>query len=258
MIVSNKNDLNGILKACETSMSIMKQASTKIVLGATSLEIDKYIGELCKKYNVKPSFLGVETFGEVYKHNSCISVNEEVLHGVPNDDRKFESGDLVKLDFGIIQDGFYTDHCFTFAINPQAQDKKLLQVGKLATENGVKHALIQNTTGDIGFAMRSTAKTNGYDLLPDYVGHGVGKSLHEPPQINPYELKGRGEVLKEGMVICVECQVLQGKTKYKYKKDNWTIVTKDKKKAVMFEYMVLITKSGPQILTDMRNWKFQS
>lgn len=257
MIIKNKEEEKGIRKAAEIATHIIENASKHIKIGALPIEIDEFIGEECKKYKARPSFKGVQMSGaSPYAYNSCIGVNDEVLHAIPSSDRKLQAGDIVKIDFGLIYNGFYTDQCFTFAIPPLSiGDIMLINTGKSAVENAVAQAIAGNKTGDLGYQMYNTATKAGFSVLLDYVGHGIGKSLHEPPEIPAYGEKGKGDTLKKGMVVCVECQVVEGDGETYIEENGWTIKTVNGGKGVMFEYMVIIGEKKPEIITPMQNWK---
>jgi methionyl aminopeptidase len=182
-------------------------------------------------------------------------VNEEILHGIPSNTRKMQSGDVVKLDFGIIYNGYYTDHCYTFILGePSEEDLRLVQTSKKATESAMMMAIHGNRIGDIGSVMHSIAQKQGYDVLKDYVGHGIGKHLHEDPDVPAYGIAGHGEILKEGMALCIESQVVSGTDLTITQPNGWTIISADGKKASMFEYMVIVRQQKPEVLTKMEDW----
>ena len=254
MIVNSPNQLKTYKEATKISTRILDELRQAIKPGIYPIEIDKLAGELCKKYSVKPSFKGVVSGQLTYNYNSCISVNDEILHGIPNDQKKIQTGDLVKVDFGIIYQGFYTDHCFTVGVNRVSkQDQKLLKVGKQAVLNAVKLAKPGKTTGYLGHEMHSTAFRAGFETLKQYVGHGIGKSLHEDPQIPAFGKPHTGTKLQKNMIICVECQVVPGSDQIYVEKNGWTVKTIDGQKGVMFEYMVRVDKQ-PEILTPTQDW----
>jgi methionyl aminopeptidase len=241
--------------ATQISMEILRALYDATAEGIYPAQLDEKAFELCKKYRVKPSFLGVRGHKDNYQYASCIYVNDIVVHGIPSATRPIQSGDLVKLDFGIIADTYYTDHCVTVGVgNVKNKDLKLLEVGKQAVLNGVNQAITGQTTGDIGFAIESTARKNGFNTIKHYIGHGIGHSLHEDPEVPATGKKSSGTQLKEGHVICVEAQVVAGKPEIYMEDDGWTVRSEDGKNSVMFEYMTVVGKNGPEILTDTRDW----
>lgn len=251
MIIQNERDENLIREASRISVEILKQLGDMVKVGITPLEIDQYAGELCMEYKVHPSFKRVEG----YSYNSCISVNDVAVHGVPNN-IPLKKGDLVSIDFGIVYKGTYTDHCWTWSVgNANKKDMKLLLAGRRAVENALPKAVVGNRTGDLGFEMEREAERNGFNTLSIFVGHGIGKGLHEAPDIPAFGDKGKGELLEDGMVICIECQVVDDVDDVRIdKKDEWSARTVNGGNAVMFEYMVIVRKDTPTILTDTLKW----
>lgn len=241
--------------AADLSMKVLAAAYDAVKIGVTGIEVNKVVGQKCKELGVTPAFYGVGNKSNPFPANLCVSVNNNVLHAIP-DNRPFQAGDLVKLDLGIVYKGFYTDHCVTIGLQPVAeQDKKLIQIGKLAVEAAVERAGPKARTGDLGYAMQSVAELAGFNVLKNYVGHGIGQSLWQAPEIPAYGDPGTGSKLKPGSVICVEAQVVAGRDHTKIAADGWGVATVDNTKGVMFEYMLHITKNGREVLTDTRNWK---
>jgi methionyl aminopeptidase len=254
MIIKSSSELAAYKEVCQISTQIMAQLRKAIKPGIYPIELDKLAGELCKKNNVRSSFKGVTHQKLTYDFNSCISINDEVLHGIPNSQRKIQAGDLVKIDFGIIHQGLYTDHCFTVGVKKiSVKDQELINVGREAVLNAVKLAKPGNMTGDLGYAMHSTAFRAGFDTLKQYVGHGIGRSLHENPEIPAYGQPKTGTKLEKNMIICVECQVVTGGDQIYVENNGWTVKTEDGGKGVMFEFMVRVDKK-PEILTQTQDW----
>jgi methionyl aminopeptidase len=255
MIIKAKKDLKNYRKAAEISLGVLNTLRKNLKVGMSSLELDELAGEEMKSRGVVSSFKGVPGVKGPFKFNTCISVNNEILHGIPNE-RVFKKGDLVKIDLGVIYEGLYTDHCYTFVIKDylDENDEQLVNTGKLAVESAVKKAVAGNTTGDLGFTMHSIAQMAGFDTLKEYIGHGIGRGLHDEPEIPAYGNPGEGDELEEGMVICIECQVVEGSDRVFTDESGWTIKTKDNGKGVMFEYMVVVQKDKPLILTPNMDW----
>lgn len=254
MIVKSAAKLATYKKATQISTKILAKLREAIKPGIYPIELDKLAGKLCKRYEVKSSFKGVVNGNLTYGFNSCISINDEILHGIPNHQRKIQVGDLVKIDFGIIHQDFYTDHCFTVGVGRvSTEDQKLLEVGREAVLKAVKLAKPGNRAGDLGQAMHSTAYQAGFETLKQYVGHGIGRSLHENPEIPAFGQENSGTELKKNMIICVECQVVAGSDQVYVENNGWTVKTTDGNKGVMFEYMVRVDQK-PEILTQTQNW----
>jgi methionyl aminopeptidase len=258
MIIKTKLELNKYQKACVLSTQILGKLRLAIKSGIYPIDIEKLAISLCQKHHVKPSFLGAGDKGNKYEYATCISVNDTVVHGIPNHD-KFEKGDLIKVDFGIIMNGFYTDHCFTVGIPPiSPENEKLLTIGREAIWQATKQAIAGNKVGDISAKIHQIAKENSFDTIKIFTGHGIGKSLHEPPQIPSFGTAGSGKLLKEGMVLCIEAQLVKGNDKVFFTPDGWTSKTVSGNPAVMFEYMVVVQKDKPLVLTNTYDWPLYS
>ena len=245
MIIKNAKQERSLREAGRISSDILRTLGENIKKGITGLEIEDIANDLCREYGVNPSFKTVPG----YSYATCISVNDCILHGIPND-TPFEEGDLVKIDFGIVYKGYMTDHCWTWGVgNVSKEDRKLMEAGREATENGCKMAIAGNHTGDISNALRSTAFRYGFTTLEDYAAHGIGKSLHEGPEILSYGDPNTGDLLRDGMVICIECQVVS--TNDTYIGDNGgDVMSVDKSKGSMFEYMGIVRGSEFIKLTE--------
>lgn len=255
MTIRNKKERQIYLQACEISVAILKKLYDAIEIGQTPLDIDNLAFQLCQEYDVKPAFYGVEGYTSNYEHATCVQVNDEVVHAIPTNKRKFREGDLISVDFGINYEGFYTDHCFTVGLGQvTSEDQQLLMAGRDNVLNAIKIAKAGVNIGDLGYEMYRTIKSAGFEVAKQYVGHGIGKHLHESPEIPAFGVRGDGPILQKGMIICVESQVLAGKDSLKEDRDGWTIRTRDGKNSVMFEYIVEIDHHKAKILTPTADW----
>lgn len=235
------------------AFSILGQVMKRIRPGISTLELEQLAQSLVKKFGVQASF---PTVGH-YPYSLCVSVNEEVVHGLPGK-RKLKKGDLVSIDFGVIFQGWHSDVARTVWIKDETiknQERKsiekFLATGKKALEEATREARIGNRVGHISFAIQQVIESAGYNVVKVLTGHGVGRKLHEKPQI-PCFLKGRVEqtsVLKEGMVLAIEVMYALGSGEVKVAKDDWTIITSDHSLSAHFENTVAITKKGPVVLT---------
>jgi methionyl aminopeptidase len=216
--------------------------------GVTTLSIDEMIGEFICDNKGTPSFLNYQG---TYPFNSCISVNDVVVHGFPNK-RELKEGDIVSIDIGVILNGWHGDHAYTFAIgDPGPEAMKLIQVTKAALYKGIEKAVTGNRIGDISFAIQDFAeKKHSYGVVRELVGHGLGQSLHEDPQVPNYGKRGTGQKLKEGLVLAIEPMINMGKKEVYTESDGWTVRTKDGKPSVHFEHDVAIRKHKADILSD--------
>ena len=250
MIITKPKEEKILKEAAKISVKILSQLRDEIREGVTPLDIDRQAGFLCKKYGVKPAFRRVK--GNNY--NTCISVNDVAVHGIPKD-IPFKKGDLVSIDFGIYYKKIYTDHCWTWSLGePNKEKGKLIKVGRASVENAVKKAIVGNRVGDLGYEMEKEANENGYNTLKMFVGHGIGKTLHDEPEIYAYGDKDTGQLLEDGLVICVECQVVDDISDIEIDEDGWSAKTVNGGNSVMFEYMVIVRDKNPLILTNMLDW----
>ncbi len=258
MIVNSTQDLRTYRQATRLSTKILRQLYEKTRIGVYPREIEDLALKLCQKNKVKPAFKGVTQAGRTYDYATCISINDEILHGIPDQAQTLKEVDLVKIDFGIIYKNFYTDHCFTLGLEKvKKQDQQLLKIGRQAVLNAVRLAKPGNFTGDLGQQMHQTAYRAGFDVFKQYVGHGIGHSLHEKPEIPAFGRPRTGQKLRQNMIICVECQVLAGSDQSYTTENGWTVRTRDGKKGAMFEYMVRVDQD-PEILTQTQDWALTS
>lgn len=255
MQVSSESEINQVTKAAAISTEILHALVQKITPGMTGVDIDQLTGDLCKQHGVKPAFRNNPMAPIPFEANLCVSINDEVLHGFPSDKQIVKEGDLVKLDFGILYEGIFTDQCVTVGVGKlSAQDERLAKTAKLLVESAVSKVAPGVRVGVLGYTMHSIAQAAGFDVLKEFVGHGIGKSLWEDPQIPAYGIPTSGAKLKVGQVICVEAQVVAGSDEVYIDDDGWTVKTVDSSHGVMFEYMVLVTDKGFSVLTDTKNW----
>ncbi|MCX8034747.1 MAG: type I methionyl aminopeptidase [Candidatus Dojkabacteria bacterium] len=215
--------------------------------GISTLEIDKYANFLCRKYKVKPAFKGYKG----YRHTICANVNDIIVHGVPNN-RKLKNGDIIGLDMGVIYQGYYSDMSKTIYIGDVTEEvKRFVEKTYQSMMNGITILKPGIRVGDISYAMRDGLYDDKFILMEDFVGHGIGKSLHERPNIPGHGLnKGMGDEIKENMVLAIESiSVMADTNEYFIESDQWTVRTKSGALSALFEHTVLVTKDGYEILT---------
>jgi methionyl aminopeptidase len=215
--------------------------------GITTLQLDKLIGEYIRDNGAIPSFLNYRG----YPFPSCISVNDVVVHGFPND-QPLRDGDIISIDIGVIKKGYHGDHAYTFAIgDPGAEVLQLIRVTKESLYKGIEKAVVGGRIGDISCAIQEhTEKLYGYGVVRELVGHGLGRHLHEDPQVPNYGRRGSGKELKEGVVLAIEPMINLGRKDVYTEKDGWTVRTSDHRPSVHFEHDVAVRKNGPDILSD--------
>ncbi len=223
-------------------------AGEKLRVGMTTYELDKIIRTHIEKSGAKPSFLGYGGF----PGSACISINEQVIHGIPSMEKRIEDGDIVKVDVGAYFKGFHGDSANTFAVgNVSEEAKKLIDVTKQSFYEGIRFAKPGMRIGDIGAAIQKYAEDNGYSVVRKYIGHGVGRELHESPDVPNFGTAGRGVRLYPGMVIAIEPMINQGTYEVRELSDKWTVVTADGKLSAHYEHTVAITEDGPLLLTKV-------
>ncbi|OUN63991.1 MULTISPECIES: type I methionyl aminopeptidase [unclassified Butyricimonas] len=221
------------------------EVSKHIRPGISTLELDKIAEDFIRSNGGIPGFLGYGGF----PNTLCISVNDEVVHGIPSS-RRLEEGDVVSVDCGVVKNGFYGDSAYTFAVGEISDEvKKLLQVTKDSLYKGIEQAVAGMRIGDIGYAVQSYAEANGFSVVRELVGHGVGKNLHEEPQVPNYGRRGQGCKLKIGMVIAIEPMINMGARNVFQMADGWTIKTRDHLPAAHFEHTLAIRKGEADILS---------
>lgn len=249
-IVKTEEDYLALKEAANISSKILKEIRDTLAIGKSAKELDDLAVELCKKYGVKPAFKNQPGPLQPYPANICISTNEEILHTIPTANRVFTDGDVVKLDFGIIHKGFYTDHCVTVGLgNVSEEERRLIETSKLCIDKAVEKAIVGNKIGDISSTMQAITEMAGFNFVVTYCGHGIGKQLHLAPEVPAYGVAGTGVELKDGMVLCIENQVTIGSSDLRMQRDGWTLKTTDGSKGSMFEHMVIVRKGKPEILT---------
>ena len=225
----------------------LAEIAKKIEPGVSTLALDKLAEEFIRDHGAEPGFLGYGGF----PNSLCTSVNEAVVHGIPNN-QPLENGDIVSIDCGVLLDEFYGDSAYTFEVGEVNPDiSKLLNVTKECLDLAVQQTVSGNRIGDIGFAVQKHAESNGYGVVRELVGHGLGRGLHEKPEVPNYGKKGRGPKMKPGLVLAIEPMINLGKKEVSQLSDGWTIITKDKLPSAHFEHDVAILKDGkPEVLSS--------
>jgi methionyl aminopeptidase len=225
--------------------NILKELREFVKAGITTRQIDILAQGLMQKNNAQPAFLGYKGFPACV----CVSLNEEIVHGIPGE-RILREGDIVSIDLGANYQGYFSDAAFTMTVGKvSARVKKLVEVAKTALAEGIKQACPENRLSDISYAIQSHVEKNGFSVVRQFVGHGIGRSLHEEPEIPNFGLPHQGPVLKSGMVLAIEPMINMGTWESEILDNGWTAVTADRLPSAHFEHTVAITASGPEILT---------
>lgn len=216
--------------------------------GVTTLHLDKLAEEFIRDNGAKPGFLGLYGF----PNTLCMSPNAQVVHGIPNN-KPLENGDIISIDCGVLKNGFYGDHAYTFEVGEVDDEiKKLLEVTKESLYLGIREFKSGNRVGDVGYAIQNYCENFGYGVVRELVGHGLGRKMHEDPEMPNYGKRGRGKQFKEGMVVAIEPMINLGTHKTKHLKDGWTILTADGKPSAHFEHNVAIVKGKPELLSTFK------
>jgi methionyl aminopeptidase len=230
---------------------ILAELREKVAPGVTTLELDALSEELTYRKKARPAFKGYVVAGRVYPYTLCASVNEEVVHGMPSS-RALKSGDIIGLDFGVVYEGFYGDAAITVGIGSVgAEAERLMQVTESSLYRGIEEIQDGRRLGELSAAIQKVVETAGFAVVREFVGHGIGKNLHEEPPVPNYGEPHLGPRLREGMVLAIEPMVTAGGPEVKIKEDGWTAVTRDQSLAAHFEHSVAITKDGPYILSKL-------
>jgi methionyl aminopeptidase len=246
IILKSNEEIDRIRESCKIVREILDLLYENIEEGVTTKHLNSIAEKRTLKLNAKPAFKGYAGFPA----SVCISLNEEVVHGIPSNKRIIKDGDLVKIDFGIIYKGYYGDAAFTKIVGKSDRIKsKLVETTEKALYKGIDSAIIGNTIGDIGFNVQTYAEKRGFSVVRSFVGHGIGRNLHEEPQVPNFGLPKKGPKIKKGLVIAIEPMINQGTHEVEVLKDQWTVVTKDRKLSAHFEHTIAVTENGPEILT---------
>lgn len=245
MICGSEEEIELIRESSLLVGKTLAEVYKNIKPGVTTLALDKIAEEFILSNQAKPGFKGYNK----YPYTLCISLNDAVVHGVPSN-YTLKDGDVVSVDCGVIKNSYYGDSAYTFTVGEVSSEiSKLLQVTKESLKLAIDKAVAGNRTGDIGNAVQEYVEQNGFSVVRELVGHGIGKNLHEEPEVPNYGKKGSGAILKENMVIAIEPMVNMGVRNVKQLADGWTVVTKDGKPSAHFEHTVLVRKNKAEVLS---------
>lgn len=246
VIFKSKDEIDRIHKASQIVAQALDVLGRNLEPGISTLELDAIAESEIRKAGALPAFKGYRGFPATL----CVSVNEEIIHGIPSQ-KKLKEGDIVGLDLGAIWEGFYGDAARTYPVGTISDEAtKLLEVTEESLMIGIEQAKPGNRIGDIGHAVQEFVESHGYTVVRDFVGHGIGRNLHEDPQVPNYGNRGQGHRIKAGMVIAIEPMVCQGQAEVEILSDNWTAITRDRSLAAHFEHSIAITDDGPWILSQ--------
>lgn len=248
IILKSPEELKKMRKSCQIVAMVLKELRTYIKEGLTTKQIEQFVENLIIKMGGIPAFKGYRG----YPASVCISINEQVVHGIPSEKVFIKEGDLVSVDVGVLCENFYGDAAYTYPIGRISKEaEKLLKITEEALYKGIAEATEGKRIGDISHAIQMHVENNGFSVVRAFVGHGIGRSLHEEPQIPNFGTKGIGPMLKKGMTLAIEPMVNAGKHDVKILSDGWTAVTKDGSLSAHFEHTIAITEGEPEILTKL-------
>jgi methionyl aminopeptidase len=250
IVLKSREEIERMRVASAIVAEVLATLRERAKPGVTTAELDEVAEELTRKRGAKPAFKGYVVQGRVFPATVCISVNEEVVHGVPSKRRVLKEGDIVGLDFGVSVDGYFGDAAMTVPIGKVPQKaQRLMEVTRAALEAGIDAVRPGGYISDISGAIQDVAEGAGYSLVREFVGHGIGRKLHEDPQVPNYRTGTRGVRIQEGLVLAIEPMVNEGGPEVYVREDGWTAATRDGSLSAHFEHSVAVTANGPYILT---------
>lgn len=244
--IKTPGELETLRDAGKILARIVAQIKSSLKIGMTTRDIDQIAEKLISEEGVLPAFKGYHGFPAC----ACISVNEQVVHGIPGE-RVIKAGDIVSIDMGIVHQGYFSDMAVSVGLGElDVRRQKLLDVTRQALYKGIAQARSGSRLGDLSHAIQAYVESKGFSVVRDFVGHGIGRELHEDPEIPNYGHPGTGPVLRPGMVLAIEPMVNMGGYQTKMLEDGWTVITADRKPSAHFEHTIAVTEDGPVVLTE--------
>jgi len=251
--IKTEADLEHLRSRAELVSRTLAEVGRHIRPGISTLELDRIAEDFIRSHGAEPAFKGYapDRSHSPFPGTLCTSLNDVVVHGIPSEEQTLTDGDLISIDVGVYKDGYYGDSAYTFAVGEVVPEvRQLMDTTLAALQAGAQQAIAGNRLGDIGHAVQSLADEQGFGIVREMVGHGIGKVLHEPPEVPNYGRRGNGMKLKEGMVICIEPMINLGSPGIYVDPDGWTIHARGNKPSAHYEYMVAIQKDHAEILTS--------
>ena len=248
IVCKSASEIEKMRRSGRIVREVLNHVSALVAPGVTTMDLERAAERKIKELGAKPAFKGYYDYPCVL----CTSVNEEIVHGIPSPKRVLKVGDIVSIDCGVVLDGYYGDSAITVpvgrALAPELQ--KLLDVTETSLKRAIAEVRLGKTVGDVGAAVQEYVEANGFSVVRDFVGHGIGTRLHEDPQVPNFGTRGHGTRLREGMVLAIEPMVNIGKPGARVLDDKWTAVTEDGSYSAHFEHCVAVTRNGPLVLTE--------
>ena len=247
IVCKSPSELDRMRRSGHVVRQVLDELKAMVRPGLTTMDLERAAEKRIRDLGAKPAFKGYYD----YPCCLCTSINSEIVHGIPSEKRVLKDGDIVSIDCGVVMDGYFGDSAITVPVGEQVDVdlKKLLQITEQSLYNGIQQAKVGNTVGDVGAAVQELVEANGFSVVREFVGHGIGTRLHEDPQVPNFGTRGHGARLREGMVLAIEPMVNAGKAGARVLEDRWTAVTEDGSYSAHFEHCVAVTGDGPVILT---------
>ena len=247
IICKSSSEIEKMRRSGRIVRQVLDTVKDLVAPGVTTMDLERAAEKKIRELGAKPAFKGYYDYPCVL----CTSVNDEIVHGIPSEKRTLKSGDIVSIDCGVVLDGYYGDSAITVPVGDAVSEElsKLLEVTEQSLYKGIDAVRVGNTLGDVGAAVQQHVEANGFSVVREFVGHGIGTRLHEDPQVPNYGTQGQGSRLREGMVLAIEPMVNVGKPGTRTLDDHWTAVTADGSCSAHFEHCVAVTRDGPVILT---------
>ena len=246
IVCKSKAEIEKMRQSGRIVRQVLDYVRGLVAPGVSTMDLERAAEKKIEELGAKPAFKGYYDYPCVL----CTSINQEIVHGIPSEKRVLKDGDIVSIDCGVVLDGYYGDAAITVPVVEVTADvRKLLEVTEASLYRGIEAARMGNTVGDVGAAVQELVEANGFSVVREFVGHGIGTRLHEEPQVPNFGTRGHGARLREGMVLAIEPMVNFGKPGTKLLSDKWTAVTEDGSYSAHFEHCVAVTKNGPLILT---------
>ncbi len=250
--IKSEEEIEKMREAGRITALILREVAERVKPGVSAYELNEYAERRLKELRAAPAFKGYPhpSGGRKYPAALCVSVNEEVVHGIPTKEKVFKEGDIVSLDFGVFKNGYYGDSALTVGIEPLSKRaRQLIKTTREALYQGIKKAVAGARLGDLSHVVQTYVERRGFSVVRDFAGHGIGTHLHEEPQVPNFGIPGRGPVFKEGMTIAIEPMVNMGDWRVRVKSDGWTVVTVDGLPSAHFEHTVVIRDGEAEVLT---------
>ncbi|MBV9480513.1 MAG: type I methionyl aminopeptidase [Acidobacteria bacterium] len=247
IVCKSRSEIERMRQSGRIVRQVLDHVRGLVAPGVNTMDLERAAEKKIEELGAKPAFKGYYDYPCVL----CTSINQEIVHGIPSEKRVLKAGDIVSIDCGVVLDGYYGDAAITVPVVEVAPEvQKLLAVTEASLYRGIEAARMGNTVGDVGAAVQELVEANGFSVVREFVGHGIGTKLHEEPQVPNFGTRGHGARLREGMVLAIEPMVNFGKPGTKLLSDKWTAVTEDGSYSAHFEHCVAVTKNGPLILTE--------